>query len=219
MIEARGSRHGLVRAYDFYSRLYGLTAARLERAAVTRGLARAQVQPEERVLEVAVGAAAAHARLARRVGPRGLLVGVDLSMGMLKATRRKVPGARLARAEAARLPFADNCFDLVWASYLFDLISTAGMRPLLVEFRRVLRAGGRLLLVNFSKNGERLTWWERLYEWTPSWLVPWMWAGCRPVQVEAFVREAQFVEVSREFVQEGFPSEIITALKPQMCGE
>jgi len=219
MIEARGSRAGLVRAYDFYSRLYGQTAARLERAAVTRGLARAQVQPEERVLEVAVGAAAAFERLARRVGPRGLLAGVDLSMGMLTATRRKVPGARLARADARALPFADDSFDLVWASYLFDLIPTAEMTPVLEELRRVLRPaaagrpGGRLLLVNFSKSGARLTWWERLYELTPAWLVPWAWAGCRPVEVEEFVRAAGFVAVTREFVREGFPSEIITAKK------
>ena len=213
MIEARGSRAGLVRAYDFYSWLYGQTAARLERAAVTRGLARAQVQPEERVLEVAVGAAAAFERLARRVGPRGLLVGVDLSMGMLAATRRKVPGARLARADARALPFADDSFDLVWASYLFDLIPIAEMTPVLEELRRVLRGGGRLLLVNFSKTGAGLTRWERLYELTPTWLVPWAWAGCRPVEAEEFVRAAGFAEVKRKFVREGFPSEIITARK------
>jgi ubiquinone/menaquinone biosynthesis C-methylase UbiE len=213
MIEARGSRAGLVRAYDFYSRLYGLTAARLERAAVTAGLARAQVKPEERVLEVAVGAAAAFARLARRVGPRGLLVGVDLSTGMLKVTRRKVPGARLARAEARALPFASETFDLVWASYLLDLMPTAEMAPVLAELRRVLRPGGRLLLVNFSKSGERLTWWERLYALTPAWLVPWAWAGCRPVEAEGFVRSGGFAEVTREFVAAGFPSEIITARK------
>ncbi|MGH9803613.1 MAG: class I SAM-dependent methyltransferase, partial [Candidatus Acidiferrales bacterium] len=139
--------------------------------------------------------------------------GVDLSTGMLKATRRKVPGARLARADARALPFASDAFDLVWASYLFDLIPTAEMTPVLEEFRRVLRAGGRLLLVNFSKSGAGLTWWERLYGLTPSWLVPWAFAGCRPVEAEPFVRAAGFVEVKREFVGEGFPSEIITARK------
>jgi len=216
MIEARGSRTAIVRAYDFYSHLYGQTAARLEREAVTQGLKRAQVQSDERVLEVAVGAAAAFERLARRVGPRGLLAGVDLSMGMLTATRRKAPGARLARADARALPFASEAFDLVWASYLFDLIPTAEMTPVLEEFRRVLRVGGRLLLVNFSKAGEALTWWERVYELTPTWLVPWAFAGCRPVEAEGFVRAAGFEEVRREFVGEGFPSEIITAVKPRM---
>ena len=213
MIEARGSRAALVRAYDFYSYLYGRTAARLEREAVTQGLKRAQVAPGEHVLEVAVGTAAAFERLARRVGPRGLLVGVDLSSGMLAAARRRMPGARLARADARALPFANDSFDLVWASYLLDLIPTAEMTPVLEELRRVLQSGGRLLLVNFSKTGAEPTWWERLYALTPDWLVPWLFAGCRPVEAEPFVREAGFVEVTREFVRAGFPSEIITARK------
>ena len=213
MIEARGSRAALVRAYDFYSYLYGRTAARLEREAVTQGLKRAQVAPGEHVLEVAVGTAAAFERLARRVGPRGLLVGVDLSSGMLAAARRRMPGARLARADARALPFANDSFDLVWASYLLDLIPTAEMTPVLEELRRVLQSGGRLLLVNFSKTGAEPTWWERLYALTPDWLVPWLFAGCRPVEAEPFVREAGFAEVTREFVRAGFPSEIITARK------
>lgn len=213
MIEARGSRRALVRAYNFYSYLYGRTAARLERAAVSRGMQRACVRPRERVLEVAVGTAAAHVRLARRVGTRGQLIGVDFSAGMLAATRRRMPDARLVRADARALPFAADSFDLLWASYLLDLIPENEMTPLLAEFRRVLKPGGRLLLVNFSKECERLTWWERLYQLTPTGLVPWLFAGCRPVQGEPFVREAGFVEVERAFIAEGLPSEIITARK------
>lgn len=213
MIEARGSRAALVRAYNFFSYLYGSTAARMEPAAVTRAVSRAAVQPQERVLEVAVGTAAAHARLGRRVGPRGLLVGVDLSPGMLAATRRRMPAARLARAQAGQLPFAADTFDLLWSSYLLDLIPSEEMTPLLEEFRRVLRSGGRLVLVNLSKNGARLTWWERVYRWTPSFLIPWVFGGCRPVEAEPFVRAAGFVEVEREYVPGGLPSEIITARK------
>lgn len=218
MIEARGSRAALVRAYDFYSYLYGRTAARLEREAVTRGLERARIRPGERLLEVAVGTAAAHARLGRRVGSRGQLVGIDISSGMLAATRRRMPEARLARADARALPFPDDYFDLVWASYLLDLIPEREMNPLLEEFRRVLRPGGRLLLVNFSKDCPGLTWWERLYKLTPSWLVPWLFAGCRPVHAEPFVRAAGFVEVERTFIAGGFHSEIITAGKENRRG-
>jgi len=213
MLEARGSRAALVRAYDFFSHLYGRTAARMEREAVTRGLARARVRPEERVLEVGVGTAAAFARLGRRVGARGQLVGLDFSRGMLAATRRRVPDARLVRAEARALPFPDDYFDLLWCSYLLETIPTAELTPLLEEFRRVLKPGGRLLLVNFSKNGAGLTRSERLYRLTPDWLVPWVFAGCHPVEAEPFVRAAGFADVRREFVPQDFPSEIITAQK------
>ena len=241
MIEARGQRRALTRAYNLFSFLYGRAAAGLEREGVTRGLQRAAVQPGERVLEVAVGTGLVHARLARRLGPSaslpsarlpstssgsslrcdrasgtsgsGLLAGVDLAPRMLRVTRRQVPGARLARADARRLPFADGSFDLVWASYLLDLIPAEEMTPLLQEFRRVLKAGGRLLLVNFSKNGNGLTWWERAYRVTPTLLVPYLFGGCRPVVAEPFVRAAGFAEVEREFVPGGLDSEIITARK------
>lgn len=209
MIEARGSRGAIVRAYDLFSYLYGHTAARFERAAVNRALVKAAVQPGERVLEVAVGTGVVHERLGKRLGASGLLVGIDLSVGMLRAARRRLPGAWLARANALALPFASDGFDLVWAGYLLDLIPTAEMPALLAEFRRVLAPGGRLVLVNLSKNGPSR--WEWFYQRTPSFLVPWVFAGCRPVEAEAFVRAAGFVEAEREFVDEGLPSEIITA--------
>ena len=213
MIEARGGRAALVRAYNLFSFLYGRAAAGLEREGVNRGLRQADVRPGQRVLEVAVGTGLVHARLARRLGGSGLLVGVDLAPRMLAVTRRQVPGARLARADARRLPFADGSFDLVWASYLLDLIPAEEMTPLVAEFRRVLGPGGRLVLVNFSKNGGGLTWWERAYRVTPTLLVPYLFGGCRPVQAEPFVRAAGFAEVEREFVPGGLDSEIITARK------
>lgn len=218
MLEARGSRPALVRAYNLFSLLYGSTAARLERAGVTRGLERAHVQPEEKVLEVAVGTAAVHARLRRRLGTSGQLFGVDFAPRMLAVTRRRVPDARLARADARALPFAAESFDLLWASYLLDLIPTGELVPLLAEFRRVLKPGGRLLLVNFSKNPSLngrtgLTWWERAYRLTPGCVVPYVFGGCRPVEAEPFVREAGFLEVEREFVAGGLDSEVITARK------
>lgn len=213
MIEARGSRRALVRAYDLYSLLYGRAAARLHREAVSRGLVKAAVQPGERILEVAVGPGAVHERLWRRLGASGLLVGIDLSGGMLKAARRRMPGARLVQANALQLPFGDAQFDLVWAGYLLDLIPTDKMAPLLAEFRRVLRDGGRLALVNLSRpsSANSLTRWERCYRRTPAFLVPWVFAGCRPVEAEAFVRAAGFAEVEREVVEEGLTSEVITA--------
>jgi len=213
MIEARGRRRTLVHAYDIYSFFYVSTVARLERKAVRQGLARAGIQPGERVLEVAVGPGVVHEQLLTRVRREGFLAGVDLAAGMLRAARRRIPGARLARADARALPFASENFDLVWASYFLDLIPTAELVPVLKEFLRVLRPGGRLLLVNFSKCGERLTAWERLYQMTPAALVPWLFAGCRPIEAAPFAEEAGFVEVEREYLAAGFNSEIITAKK------
>lgn len=213
MLEARGSRKSLIRAYDFFSLLYGTTAARLERQAVTEALKRAQVQPGEYILEVGVGTAAAFTRLRQRLRASGELIGIDIAPGMLRATRRRMPDARVLQADARALPFISDHFDLLWASYMLEIIPVAELTPLLEEFRRVLKPGGRLLLVCFSKEGEKLIRWERLYRLTPTFLVPWLFGGCRPVQAEPFVRAAGFVDVKREFIAEGMQSEIITARK------
>jgi len=111
---------------------------------------------------------------------------------MLAATRKRVPDAILVRADVRALPFPAGYFDLVWSSYLLDLIPTGKPLPLLGEFRRVLRPGGRILLVNLSKKDEGISWWERIYSVTPSWLVPYLFGGCRPIQAAPFVREAGF---------------------------
>ena len=219
VIEARGQRRALTRAYDLFSFLYGRAAAGLEREAVTRGLRKADVRPGPSRPLPSAGlpstSSGSSLRCDRASGTSGsgLLAGVDLAPRMLRVTRRQAPGARLARADARRLPFASESFDLVWASYLLDLIPAGEMTPLLSEFRRVLRLGGRVVLVNFSKNGGGLTWWERAYRMTPTPLVPYLFGGCRPVEAEPFVRAAGFAEVEREFISGGLDSEIITAKK------
>ncbi|MFQ5664192.1 MAG: class I SAM-dependent methyltransferase [Terriglobia bacterium] len=218
MIDARGSRASIMRAYNLFSFLYGRTIARLEREAVTRGLARAQVRPGERVLEVGVGPAAVLMRLRESLGAQGELIGVDVAPRMLAATRRRLPDARLVQADARALPVPADYFDLLWASYLLDLIPTDELTPLLREFRRVLKPGGRVLLVNFSKEaaptaGAGLTWWERAYRLAPAWLVPYLFGSCRPVQAAPFVRAAGFTAIERTFLPGGLDSEVVTARK------
>jgi len=134
---------------------------------------------------------------------------------MLASTRRRVPAAVLVQADARALPFPSAYFDLVWSSYLLDLIPTDELLPLILEFRRVLRPAGRLLLVNLSKKEyEGMTWWERAYCLTPCWLVPYLFGGCRPIQAVPFVREAGFTDIEREFVFNGLGSEVILAKRP-----
>ncbi|WP_294172847.1 class I SAM-dependent methyltransferase [uncultured Sphingomonas sp.] len=96
-------------------------------------------QPGERSLEVGYGGGGLLRRLARLRPAR--LVGVDVSA----AVPRQIAGAELVRAEAAALPFADRSFDAVVSVSVLHF--WLRLEPVLAEFGRVLRAGGRLVLV------------------------------------------------------------------------
>jgi hypothetical protein len=76
--------------------------------------------------------------------------------------------------------------------------------------KRVLRPGGRLLLVSLSNKVEAPGLWERLYRITPSWLVPYLFGGCRPIQFAPFAQAASFAQIEREVVSSrGLDSEIM----------
>jgi ubiquinone/menaquinone biosynthesis C-methylase UbiE len=213
MLDARGSRGAIARAYGLAAPLYGLWSTLFEERAIQRGLALASVRKGERILEVAVGPGAALAKLHREAGPAGLVVGIDIAPGMLRAARRRVPDAALALADARALPFRGGAFDMVWSSYFLDLIPTCELTPLLKEFCRVLRPDGRLLLVDLSKKGKGKIWWERFYSISPGFLIPYVFGGCRPIHAAQFVRDAGFVLIQQEIVSQGMVSEILLVRK------
>jgi SAM-dependent methyltransferase len=98
-----------------------------------------QSRSGEALLEVGYGGGGLLRRLARLRPAR--LVGVDVSA----AVPRRIAGAELVRAEAAALPFADGSFDAVVSVSVLHFWSR--LEPMLAELGRVLRAGGRLVLV------------------------------------------------------------------------
>ncbi len=215
MIEAVAPPEAIRRAYDLHSRYYSWLVAPLEREPRMRGLEAAGIRPDERVLEVAVGPGLAFVEVLKRVYRSNVVEGVDLSPRMLEATRRRALSAgfrhfRLQKADARALPFPDATFDVLLNSYMLDLIPLDDLPVILAEYRRVLKPGGRLVLVNMSKErGEIRTLWERLYERMPPRVVPYLFGSCRPVLTEQLVRDAGFVRVQREFMGGPFRSEIV----------
>lgn len=213
MIQVRGSRGAIRRAYDFFSYFYAFTISNLERRAIARGLEKAHVLPGEHVLEVAVGTGATFKKLQAQAGEKGLAVGLDLAPRMLAGTRRQARQGKLLQADARSLPFAPGSFDVLFSSYFLDLIPTEELAAVLEEFHKVLRSGGRLVLVDFSKEGDKLTLWERIYTHTPQRIVPYICGSCRPIRIEPFLHEAGFVSIEREFLPGGMSSEILLARK------
>lgn len=99
--------------------------------------------PAARMLEVGAGTG----RISIPLLERGLdLIGCDLSSKMLRRLQEKFPSARIARSDAARLPFPTASFDNVLTAHVLHLIPS--WRESLREFRRVLRPGGAYLNVS-----------------------------------------------------------------------
>ncbi len=217
MIEAPVTAGAIQSAYNLWSRFYGFAVVPMESKPRLWGLELAAIQPQDRVLEVAVGTGAALLAILKRVDKTNIVHGVDLSPRMLEKTRRAVAEAgftnvNLRQGDARSLPFDDNSFDVLFNSYMLDLIPLDDMPIVLGEFRRVLKNNGRLVLVNMSKD-RGFTSWERLYRATPARLVPFLYGGCRPVLMAKHTRAAGFRDVQREFIKNIIPSEVVVGRK------
>lgn len=217
MIEAPVRVSAIQSAYNLWSWFYGFTAVPMETKPRRRGLELAAIQPHDTVLEAAVGTGAALVEILKRVDKANVVYGVDLSPRMLEKTRRAAARSgftniNLRQGDARSLPFDDNSFDVLFNSYMLDLIPLDDMSLVLNEFRRVLKKDGRLVLVNMSKD-HGITLWERFYQATPARLVPYLYGGCRPVLMAEHTRAAGFQDVHREFIQNLIPSEVVTGRK------
>ena len=193
-------------------------AERYEGRAKKLALARLDLSPGQRVLNVGVGTGKEHAQIQTAVSPNGLAFGLDLSPVMLKLTQDRL-GVPLCEADAGRLPFTHANFDRLFSTYVLDLISAAQLPSLLTEFRRVLKPGGRLVLVSLTE-GVNLPSKILVGLWKMAYGVsPVACGGCRPVQLAGLVGQAGFSQVEREVVvQLGIPSEIIVAQRPLTAG-
>lgn len=113
------------------------------------------VRRGERVLDVASGSGDLAALLAERVGPDGQVVVSDINPAMLEVGRGRLMDRGIAGnvefvlANAEDLPFPDNHFDLVTIG--FGLRNVTHIDRALASMARVLKPGGRLLVLEFSK--------------------------------------------------------------------
>ncbi|HEX2566830.1 MAG TPA: class I SAM-dependent methyltransferase [Burkholderiales bacterium] len=156
-----------------YDVMNDLMSLGLHRAWKAFAVAIARPRPGERILDVATGSADLARALAGRVGASGEVWLTDINASMLARGRdRMIDAGCMAPAvqcNAERLPFPAGYFDCVTVA--FGLRNMTRKDLALAEMTRVLKSGGRLLVLEFSKVWKPL---ERAYDLYSFKVLPWL---------------------------------------------
>ena len=124
----------------------------------------ANVRPGQQVLDIAGGTGDLALAFAPKVGPTGRVVHTDINESMLREGRNRLLDAGVCLptlvCDAERLPFAGASFDLVTVA--FGLRNMTHKDVALQEMSRVLKPGGKLLVLEFSRVAKPL---EKIYDW------------------------------------------------------
>ena len=164
----RGVFDSVASRYDVMNDLMSMG---LHRAWKAYTVAVADLREGQSVLDIAAGTGDLARASAKRVGAKGTVVHSDINEAMLRRGRDRLLDEGLVLptliCDAEKLPFASNRFDLV--SVAFGLRNMTHKDAALAEMNRVLKPGGRLLVLEFSKVAGPLS---KAYDWYSFKILP-----------------------------------------------
>jgi len=164
----RGVFDSVASRYDVMNDLMSMG---MHRAWKTYTVAVANLRAGDRVLDIAGGTGDLARAFARKVGETGMVVHTDINEAMLRQGRNRLLDEGLVLptnlCDAEKLPYKDGSFDLV--SVAFGLRNMTHKDQALAEMCRVLRPGGRLLVLEFSKVAAPL---QKPYDWYSFKILP-----------------------------------------------
>jgi ubiquinone/menaquinone biosynthesis C-methylase UbiE len=141
----------MVNSYDRYMKR--ITLGR-EDALRTMTVNLAQVKQGDCVLEVGCATGSLSLAAKRQAGPSGRVFGIDIIPGMIEASRKKAEQAKLdvtfQLGNIEDIPFPDEYFDVVMCSFMIFHMSEEVRRTGIAEIYRVLKPGGRLLVLDLA---------------------------------------------------------------------
>jgi ubiquinone/menaquinone biosynthesis C-methylase UbiE len=219
-------QHGVLRVLQtkeetksFYNKIakaYDVLAEHSEAPVRKAGLEMLNAQPGQNILEIGFGTGHSLIDLAKSVGPTGKVYGIDLSEKMveisLKRARQEGMNGQieLTCGDALHLPYESEILDGVFMSFTLELFDTPDIILVLAECRRVLKPGGRIVVVGMSRvmpNGLVMD----VFEWThrhfPNYL------DCRPILVRQALEDAGLKIGESKIMKMWINVEIVCGLK------
>lgn len=138
---------GIANRYDLLNHTLSLNIDKRWRRRVSAILKDILANPDADILDIACGTGDLAIELASK--GNAAVTGTDFCRPMLEIAAKKLPKVALVEADAMALPFADNTFDAV--TIAFGLRNLPNFANGLREMHRILRPGGRLVILEFSK--------------------------------------------------------------------
>lgn len=120
----------------------------------TQTVMSSDAKPGESVLDCATGTGDLAVAFRRAVGRSGRVIGTDFTPEMIDLARAKAPHIQFDVADVTQLPFDDASFDI--SSISFGIRNVGDPRRAIAELARVIRSGGRLMVLEFGQPPNRL---------------------------------------------------------------
>lgn len=203
------------KSYNKMSKWYDLFSS-FEKRYRKEGLGKFDIKTEETILEIGFGTGHSLVKIAKQVGKKGFIHGIDISEGMIKKTQKRIKKAKvqdninLICGDATTLPYDRDIFDGIFICFTIELFDFNDILNILREAKRVLQKEGRMCIVTLSKRKSNLM--TNIYNWFHRKLPKIV--DCRPIDIKKFIDEASLkITDIKEMMMWGLPVDIIVAMK------
>lgn len=205
-------------SYDKISTFYGPIERIIEKSAHEAALTLLDTHPGEHITEIGIGTGHTLASIAKCVGKKGHVTGIDIAPGMISRSQTHLRDAGLmSRAtivdeDARSLSFEDNTFDGAYCGFMLELLKENDIKQVVHELQRTLHPEGRLVALSMTKDGCESSLFVRTYEWFhrrfPTLL------DCRPIYLAHALKQCGFIIENKRMMNVSYivPVEVVRAI-------